>query len=892
MPAVRRRTLITFGRLAMRELRLKAAREGAHGLQIMTIEHFAARLAGGFLLSIDQDRLRAAIRTTLPSTHLGELEGIKALPGFSRAAADTLAKAWRSNIDLQARSGEHPRIAAIANLEQAVVEALPANLLRPFELADTALRRIEHARAIFGDVEVHGLTELSPCWRDLLHAIGTHTGIRWVAGPRTVPDWLDGSAVHIEQSAARTPLTRCVSAATAYHEAVEAVRWARELIASGKAKPQEIAIAAAATGDYDDHLFTLRADANLDIHFAHGVKVMPSRDGQAAAALADLLLRGLSQTRFRRLHTILSNCDYGGQYKEMPEDWLRILPSEAPLTSYEAWTNIVKMTPKHDWPADDIEGETILRLIERLALGKDEAAVIGEVTFGGLALNIWRKALLLGPPESLELSLESLRTDDTLDPNNSIIWAPASALAAAPRPYVYLLGLNSGRWPHVAFEDRLLSDHIIPASLLEPLPINLADTRDFETILVTTASEVVLSRARRDGEGRLLGRSALIQNYSEEAYLRQSRIPGHALSETDRLAARQAEFQSLAQAKQAHTCWRNWHRYQEITPHDGLVRSEHAVIRKMLERTQSASSLRLLLRNPLGYVWRYGLGLRTPHTLDDPVTLDALAMGELVHQTLEQALRVLEDDAGFVGATKSAIASAISEAVMKVADVWALKRPIPPKSVWRQTLEDVRALSATALMAKTDEALARAYAEVPFGGAEAKSDAPMPWDQGLPVEIPRTGFRISGYIDRLDLSESAGDASVRDYKTGKPPKVLSTRPFILSGGRELQRCLYAYAVKSLLGEDTHIQASLHFLRGDVDLSLEHPERTLQELAEYLQLARQNLVRGGCTIGEESGETYDDLAFALPANAGNIYCKRKRTAAIECIGDAARVWGAD
>src|SRR3546814_1571858 len=52
--------------------------------------------------------------------------------------------------------------------------------------------------------------------------------------------------------------------------------------------------------NYDDHFLALRADANLDLHFVHGVKVTATREGQAAAALADILVRGLSQTRMRR----------------------------------------------------------------------------------------------------------------------------------------------------------------------------------------------------------------------------------------------------------------------------------------------------------------------------------------------------------------------------------------------------------------------------------------------------------------------------------------------------------------------------------------------------------------------------------------------------------------
>ena len=71
-----RRTIVAHGRLAMRQIRLDAARNRRHGLQIMTFEQLAVRLAGGFARSIDDDSLRAAIQTVLPSTPLGELETI------------------------------------------------------------------------------------------------------------------------------------------------------------------------------------------------------------------------------------------------------------------------------------------------------------------------------------------------------------------------------------------------------------------------------------------------------------------------------------------------------------------------------------------------------------------------------------------------------------------------------------------------------------------------------------------------------------------------------------------------------------------------------------------------------------------------------------------------
>src|ERR1700677_5053889 len=95
-----RRTIVAHGRLAMRELRLDAARHRRHGLQIMSFEQLAVRIAGGFTRPIDDESLRGAIQAVLPTTALGELESIKMLPGMVDASADTLHKAWRAGIDL------------------------------------------------------------------------------------------------------------------------------------------------------------------------------------------------------------------------------------------------------------------------------------------------------------------------------------------------------------------------------------------------------------------------------------------------------------------------------------------------------------------------------------------------------------------------------------------------------------------------------------------------------------------------------------------------------------------------------------------------------------------------------------------------------------------------
>jgi hypothetical protein len=541
-----------------------------------------------------------------------------------------------------------------------------------------------------------------------------------------------------------------------------------------------------------------------------------------------------------------------------------------------------------DWPDGADHVPALRAAVEIMAKGPDGASEIGEAFLKGRALAIWRKALLAGPAASIDATLETLKQDDGLEACVSVAWMPASALAASPRRFVRLLGLNSSRWPRGIAEDRLIPDHIIPTPVLDPLPVNLADRRDFETILATTADTIVLSRARRDSDGRLLGRSPLLAGHGDETYLRRNAPPVHAFSESDRLIARPQEFAIDPQAVSARGCWRDW-REAQITPHDGLVRADHPLILAILSRTQSASSLRRLLRNPLSFLWVYAFGWREPQSSAEPLVLDALGIGDLVHMVLDRALRKLETGGGLVSSDIEAIEAAVAEAAQAVAADWESERPVPPAVIWQRTLEDARVMAGRALSHGEDVLPgARSYGEVPFGGSEPKSDAETPWDARKPVTIPDTGFNIAGYIDRLDISGDGKRALVRDYKTGRPPR----SDIRLNGGQELQRCLYAFAVKALLGDDVAISASLLYPREPVDLQLDDPEAVLADITGYLRAARASLAGGAALPGPDTGGDYDDLAFALPANASATYCKRKMPAATERLGDVAQVWEAE
>ena len=119
-----RRTIVVHTRLAGHNARVEAARANANGVQILTMDLVASRLAGGFIQPIDPDALQDAVKMALASASLGELEDIKQLPGMVRAAVDTLDKVWHANISAH----KNQRLEALSTLEQAVLRRLPASM--------------------------------------------------------------------------------------------------------------------------------------------------------------------------------------------------------------------------------------------------------------------------------------------------------------------------------------------------------------------------------------------------------------------------------------------------------------------------------------------------------------------------------------------------------------------------------------------------------------------------------------------------------------------------------------------------------------------------------------------------------------------------------------------
>jgi hypothetical protein len=691
-----RRTIVVHTKLAGHMARVDAARTGENGVQILTMGQLAARIAGGLLRPIDPDQLKIVARESLTTVQLGELEPIKELPGMVRAVVGTLDKVWNAGIDLSRQT--HPRLQALCSLEEGVLRRLPPRMKRPRELVELARARICFARTVLGPIEIQGHSEMSPCWRPLLHALAEVTPVTWVAGSRSVPTWIHNMSVEIRTEPPSSAEPILYSCAHPHHEVIEAFRWLRRLLADGTARPEEIAIAAASTADFDDHVLAFSRDCNIPVHFVHGIKAVAGRDGQLAAALADVLVKGISQERVRRLFALLPRNT--PPLRDLPADWTRILPSDAPLTAVARWEQVFARTPASDWPAGIDRSATVLDILRLLAQGPGVAEDAGERLLLGIARSLWRRALQDGPPEALPVTLTRLRSDDGLEPATHVIFGSALALASAPRPYVRLLALNTGRWPRGISEDRLIPDHVMPVDELDPLPIAEADQRDFATI-VAAAKNVTASFSRRDVEGRLLGRSPLVTGMKKEVYLGRARIPEHAASESDRLLARPAEFATTPAGVSALACWRDWQR-PAITTHDGFLGTAHPCLYRVFETPMSATSLRMLLRDPIRFVWRYALGWKQPEDADEPFTIDAPTFGTLVHDVLRRAVEKLEDAGGLAGASAAAIEEAIAQALAGITAAWELEQPVPPAVIWRNALARTKELSLAALRCPLD----------------------------------------------------------------------------------------------------------------------------------------------------------------------------------------------
>ncbi|WP_189561942.1 MULTISPECIES: PD-(D/E)XK nuclease family protein [unclassified Mesorhizobium] len=870
-----RKTVVVQGQVAFAALRAAAARSGANGLQIMTVSQLAARLAGGFFRLAGSAEVEQAVARALETGGFEEIESVRHLPGMPRAIARTLRNAWNADLSL-VQYADAPRIRDLMLVEARVLSLLPAAALSPHALCMAALGRMRHAKALFGEITLDGVHFVDPVWRPLLHQISTSVALDWIAPAGADTDWLKGR-VTVRAGNPATP--RLVSCADPRHEVLEAFRWARRLLASGLAKPGEIAIAAAATGEWDDHVMALAEETALRVCFPHGRPCLATAEGQTCAALADILLHGLSQARLRRLVSRVAG--QGTALDSLTREWLEV-PRDASLASAAEWERAFgRAVPS---PATDPR-PIVMPILDVLERGVTAAGPAADLLLRGAARRLWQRATTAAPAAALELTLGTIRVGDVADASDAIIWTPAWQLAAAPRPWVRLLGLTARGWPRSSGEDPLLPAHLISGAELDADPPGQADRRSFAIIKAFAQSELILSRSRRNAQGARIGPSPLLRRGDQPTVLRREGATEHACSESDRLAARPDETVTHPLAGAAVQCWRAWH-IAEMTAHDGAFSSSHPLVLETIDRPQSPTSLTRMLRDPQGFVWRYALGWRAPQDRERRLTLAPNEFGSLVHELLRLAVDALEPIPGFIAARPQEISEALDLAVRHVTEAWPLERSLPPHVLWVNT---VRQAAEMALAGLTWEQLSetgtRSWTEVPFGGEE-QSEREWPWNISTAVTIPGTNVSVRGRIDRLDLRAAAEAVRVTDYKTGDIPMDAATR--IIAGGADLQRVIYGLACTQLLPETPAIRARLVYLKGEPTPStLRDLDGAITQLAQFVTNVISLLKSGNSLPGPAAEERVNDLRLALPASPG--YFRRKQASLASQAGRLHFFW---
>ena len=704
-----------------------------------------------------------------------------------------------------------------------------------------------------------------------------------VRRPFGAAEWLT-EKIDYRSPDAETPSVALDACADPAHEVVEALRWVRLRLGEGYA-PVDLAIAAASIETHDAAMHARIAESSLPVHAAHGVPALTTRDGQAAAAMADAIVRGVSRNRIERLVALARS--RGGPLADVPSDWTRALPPDAALTEPTRWRQAFEAAAD---PGSEAEAfvDTVLKLVDDVAAGPAGAEAVGETWLRGRARTLWRRALAEGPATAVDTTLERLRVDDGEDPEMSVVWAPASMLVAAPRRRMRLLGLASRAWPRRRTEDPLLPDRLLGDVVLHERSGPRRDRDHFDALLAAAADEIVLSRPRRGGDGRRQAPSPLVRSWTGSETFRRPRDPGaHPLSAADRRAARPSELASDPFIGAARGTWRDWLR-PDVTPHDGHVRADHPALARAVDRVHSATSLQRLLRDPFGFMAQYALHWKEPVRDETPIDLDALAFGNLLHRVLERALADLERRGGLLAASSADVEAAIASATDEVAEAWTSELPVPPPVLWAAQLRRVRDMAGIALMHPfppfEDQ---HSYVEVPFGrpyGDDdgATGDSKGPWSPGTPVTVAGTDVEVRGVIDRLDLDGAGTRARVIDYKSGKARFGRD-----LEEGAELQRALYTNAVRQLLGPDVAIDAVLLHPRASTAIPLDDPDAALDQLARATAIAIERVRQGWAVPGSDAFGSYPPFPLALPAEAG-AYAERKADAFAEVLAPITRI----
>jgi hypothetical protein len=281
-----------------------------------------------------------------------------------------------------------------------------------------------------------------------------------------------------------------------------------------------------------------------------------------------------------------------------------------------------------------------------------------------------------------------------------------------------------------------------------------------------------------------------------------------------------------------------------------------------------------MIRDPLGFVWKYALGFNAPEFEDEPLLVDARMFGNIVHGILKLALEKLNRKGGFKTCPEALVRIEVAKARATLGVRMEQSQPVPPTLVWVQTLDRAEAAAAAALLFDYGHmADMTSYAEIPFGGNREWLPEELPWTVDTDVFIPGTDIRVKGVIDRLDLSATSSASRVVDYKTGKTPA--NPAELGISGGRELQRSLYGFAVNTLLDGVDNVESALYYPLTGTYVPMVDLAGNMAQVTAAVVEARKVLLAGHALPGVGAAEEHNDMLFAFPARATSVYLEEKQ-----------------
>jgi ATP-dependent helicase/DNAse subunit B len=274
-----------------------------------------------------------------------------------------------------------------------------------------------------------------------------------------------------------------------------------------------------------------------------------------------------------------------------------------------------------------------------------------------------------------------------------------------------------------------------------------------------------------------------------------------------------------------------------------------------------------------------------------PMSLDPLRFGELVHEVLKRAVDKLESDAGFVQSSRDQIESALSAAIEHICEQWPLERPVPPALLWGHTLDEAARRALRGLTTgRSFQQGTRSWTELEFGKVGVH-DPRSPWPADREVLLGEERVRLGGRIDRVDIAAAGDRVRISDYKTGKTPP--NADRIVLDGGKEVQRVLYAMAIRQMLPEATTVISRLVYLDADsppYSLDGDALDAACVSLAQSLDAACRLVRRGRVCPGLDAENRYHDLRLALPAES-DAYFRRKRASFAGASRDLSPLWSA-